>query len=121
MNGRDSLPSDWRQNVGLPRSHAAHCPQLPSVESTTWSPTFTLVTSGETWVTTPAPSWPSTTGVGNMIVPSITDTSLWHSPAASIRTRTSPARRSRTSMSVCTVACWPSHTIAFMAPTVADN
>ena len=50
----------------------------------------TLVTPAPTASTTPAPSWPSTTGVGNGMVPSITDTSVWHSPARSMRTSTSP-------------------------------
>ena len=58
-------------------------------------------TPAPTASTTPAPSWPSTTGVGNGIVPSITDTSEWHSPARSMRTTTSPgpgsASRSSTS------------------------
>ena len=52
-----------------------------------------------TAATTPAPSWPSTAGVGNGMVPFTTDTSEWHSPAAWTRTRTSFARRSRTSTS----------------------
>ena len=78
-----------RQWVGWPRSQAAQRPQLPSVVSTTWSPTFTLVTASPTCSTTPAPSWPRTTGVGNGMVPSTTDTSLWHSPALTMRTRTS--------------------------------
>src|SRR5690606_31274970 len=118
VNGRDSLPSDWRQKVGLPLSQLAHWPQLPSVDSTTWSPTATLVTSGATASTSPAPSWPSTTGGGNMIVPFRTDTSLWQRPAASMRTRTSPARRSRTWMSDSTDAAVPSHTIALMVRTL---
>src|SRR6266576_2546162 len=71
VNGRGSLPNVSRQCVGCPRSQASHCPQLPRVVSTTWSPTFTLVTAEPTSSTTPAPSCPSTTGVGNGIVPSI--------------------------------------------------
>ena len=35
-----------RQCVGSPRSQASHCPQLPSVVSTTWSPTCTLRDAG---------------------------------------------------------------------------
>jgi hypothetical protein len=81
-------PYDCRQWVGWPRSQASHMPQLPSVVSTTWSPGLTLVTAEPTASTTPAPSWPSTTGVGYGIVPLITDTSLWHSPALWMRTST---------------------------------
>ena len=50
----------------------------------------------------PVPSWPSTTGVGNGMVPSITDTSLWQTPAAWRSTRTSSARTSRTVRSAAT-------------------
>ena len=80
VNGRLRRPIVSRQWVGWPRSQAAQRPQLPSVVSTTWSPTFTLATASPTSVTTPAPSWPRTTGVGKGMVPSITDTSLWHRP-----------------------------------------
>ena len=44
-----------RQCVGSPRSQAAQWPQLPSVVSTTWSPTATLVTASPTSSTSPAP------------------------------------------------------------------
>ena len=80
VKGRLSLPIVSRQWVGWPRSHASHSPQLPSVVSTTWSPTCTLRTASPTSSTTPAPSCPSTTGVGNGMVPSSTDTSEWHRP-----------------------------------------
>ncbi len=43
VNGRGSLPKVSRQCVGWPRSHASHWPQLPSVVSTTWSPTCDLL------------------------------------------------------------------------------
>ena len=82
---RSCRGSGWAR----PRSQASHRPQLPSVVSTTWSPTCTLRTASPTSSTTPAPSWPSTTGVGNGMVPSSTDTSEWHSPALTIRTTTS--------------------------------
>ena len=45
--------------------------------------------------TTPAPSWPSTDGAGNGMVPSMTDRSEWHTPAATIRTLTSLGPGSR--------------------------
>ena len=114
VNGRDSRPMVSRQWVGWPRSHAAQRPQLPSVVSTTWSPTWTLATASPTCSTTPAPSWPSTTGVGNGMVPSMTDTSLWHRPALTIRTRTSWGRTSRTATSSRT-SSRPVHTIPCMA------
>src|SRR5207247_149582 len=76
-------------------------PQWPRVTSTTWSPGFTLVTLDPTSSTTPAPSWPITRGGGKGLVPSMTLTSLWPTPAASMRTRTSlppGARASRSSV-----------------------
>ena len=115
VNGRLRRPIVSRQWVGWPRSQAAQRPQLPRVVSTTWSPTCTLVTALPTSSTTPAPSWPSTTGGGNMIVPSITDTSLWHSPALTMRTRTSSCCGPRTSTSSRTSSS-PVHTMPFMRP-----
>src|SRR3954454_2867103 len=113
VNGAFSLPGPVsRQWVGWPRSHASHWPQLPRVVRTTWSPTFTLVTASPTASTTPAPSWPRTTGVGNGIVPSITLTSLWQRPAAWMRTLTSCGRGSRTSTSSRTSSA-PVQTMAF--------
>ncbi len=41
--------------------------------------------------TIPAASWPSSIGTGRARLPSTTDRSEWHSPAASIRTSTSPS------------------------------
>src|ERR687897_942848 len=112
VNGRLSLPIVSRQWVGWPRSQAAQRPQLPSVVSTTWSPTSTLATASPTSSTTPAPSCPSTTGVGKGMVPSITDTSLWHNPALTIRTRTSWGCGSRTATSSRTSSS-PVQTIPF--------
>src|SRR5204863_1783003 len=105
---------DWRQWVGWPRSQASHMPQLPSVVSTTWSPGFTLVTAEPTASTTPAPSWPSTTGVGYGIVPLITDTSLWQRPALWMRTSTWRGPGSCSSTSSRTSSS-PVHTIALMS------
>ncbi len=113
VKGRDSRPIVSRQWVGWPRSQAAQRPQLPSVVRTTWSPTATFDTASPTCSTTPAPSWPSTTGVGNGMVPSTTDTSLWQRPALTIRTRTSCGRGSRTATSSRT-SSWPVHTIPCM-------
>ena len=114
VNGAWSLPAVSRQCVGWPRSQASHWPQLPSVVRTTWSPTFTFVTASPTASTTPAPSWPSTTGVGNGMVPLTTLTSLWQSPAAWMRTRTSWGRTSRTSTSSRTSSS-PVHTMPFIS------
>ncbi len=49
-----------------------------------------LVTPGPTASTMPAPSWPRTDGGFQGIVPSITDRSEWHTPAAWTATSTSP-------------------------------
>ena len=49
------------------------------------------MTSSPTASTTPADSWPSTTGVGYGYLPSMKCRSLWHSPAAAVRTSTSRA------------------------------
>ncbi len=62
-------------------------------------PGATWVTPAPTASTTPAPSCPSTTGTGNGMVPSTTDRSLWHNPAAEMATSTSPGPGSRTSRS----------------------
>src|SRR3954466_13217370 len=99
VNGCGRPPNVDRHMVGRPLSQYWQAPQLPRVDRTTWSPSLTVVTEGPTASTTPAPSWPSTTGVGNGIVPLMTDRSLWHSPAASMRTATSPGPGSRTDRS----------------------
>ena len=91
--GCPGRPIALRHMVGRPRSQSAQAPQLASVDSATWSPGPTWVTPAPTASTTPAPSWPSTTGTGNGMVPSTTDRSLWHSPAAEIATSTSPGPR----------------------------
>ena len=48
----------------------------------TWSPTFTRVTAAPTSSTTPAPSWPRTTGIGVGNVPSRMSRSVWQMPEA---------------------------------------
>jgi len=116
VNGWVMLPMLFLHRVGHPVAHAAHRPQLARVVTTTWSPGATVVTSLPTSSTTPAPSWPITTGVGNGIVPSSTDWSLWHTPAATIRTRTSPGPGSLTSTASLTTAPVPSKTIALIQP-----
>src|SRR3982074_1934466 len=57
----------------------------------TWSPAPTLVTPGPTAITVPAPSWPRTAGIGWSSVPLASERSEWQTPAAVIRTRTSPS------------------------------
>src|SRR3954452_10655717 len=99
VNGCGRPPNVDRHIVGRPLSQYWQAPQLPSVDRTTWSPSLTVVTEGPTASTTPAPSCPSTTGVGNGMVPVMTDRSLWQSPAASMRTATSPGPGSRTERS----------------------
>ena len=75
--------------VGCPVLHARHVPQLARVATTTWSPGLTERTADPTDSTMPAPSWPSTDGAFQGIVPSSTDRSEWHTPAATIFTFTS--------------------------------
>ncbi len=102
VKGSLRLPIDSRQRVGCPVLQARHIPQLAMVDTTTWSPGRTSVTDEPTSSTTPAPSWPMAAGAGQGIVPSSTDRSVWHRPAATMRTTTSrgPGRRSsRSSLS----------------------
>ena len=94
----DVLPSSRRpvrlrnrkvsQYAGSP---ARHGPQAPheSNDNTTWSPGCTRVTPSPTASTTPAPSCPVTIG-GATIAPARGSTSVWHMPAPTTRTRTSP-------------------------------
>ena len=51
------------QYCSSPARQLLHWPQESTMQPTpTWSPTLYLVTSGPTSVTTPAISWPTTTG-----------------------------------------------------------
>ena len=52
------------QAAGRPRSQAPHAPQAAAHEKTTWSRGARPATSVPTTSMTPAPSWPSTIGVG---------------------------------------------------------
>ena len=101
------LPMVVRHHVGRPVLHQRHMPQLARVETTTWSPGFTMVTADPTSSTTPAPSCPSTDGEGQGMVPSTTLRSLWHTPAAAVRTTTSVAPGARTSSSSVSSALSP--------------
>ncbi len=89
MKGVDTLPRVLTHQVGWPVAQARQVPQLASVAMTTWSPGLTERTSLPTASTTPAPSWPSTEGAFQGMVPLMTDRSLWHTPAAPMATRTS--------------------------------
>ena len=99
VNGVEMLPSELLHHVGCPVLQARQAPQLASVAMTTWSPGFTDRTASPTASTMPAPSWPSTAGAGKGMVPSITDRSEWHTPAACMRTCTSFGPGPRTSSS----------------------
>src|SRR5262249_23727310 len=72
------------QRLDWPRRHALHFRQAGVKEMMAWSPAFTSVTPGPTSLTIPAPSWPSTTGVGCGMVPFCTETSEWQTPLDTI-------------------------------------
>ncbi len=93
------LPSELLHHVGWPVPQARQAPQLAKVAITTWSPGFTDRTASPTASTMPAPSCPSTAGAGKGMVPSITDRSEWHTPAACMRICTSFDPGPRTSSS----------------------
>ncbi len=111
VNGVEMLPSELLHQVGWPVLQARQAPQEARVAITTWSPGCTERTASPTASTTPAPSWPSTAGAGNGIVPSITDRSEWHTPAASIRTWTSFGPGPRTSRASVTSTPSPVYTM----------
>ena len=89
VKGSVRLPIDCLHHVGWPALQRSQMPQLATVPMTMWSPALTRVTWLPTASTTPAPSWPMTDGAGHGIVPSTTLMSLWQTPAAATRTRTS--------------------------------
>src|SRR6185436_4476016 len=59
-------------------------------EVTTWSPTARPATPSPTSITSPAPSWPRTSGGGKGMVPLVADRSEWQTPQAASFTVTSP-------------------------------
>ena len=71
-----------------PAAHARQRRHGANHDSTTWSPTTTSRTSGPTASTTPAPSWPSTSGSGTVQSPLNACRSEWQTPLAVSRTRT---------------------------------
>src|SRR5690606_31982232 len=78
-------------SAGVPALQCGHEPQAGTNTSTTWSPGRTSRTAGPTSTTTPAASCPSAIGTGRTRLPSTTDRSEWHTPAASTRTSSSPS------------------------------
>ena len=77
------------QAAGRPRAQSAQWPQDGAHESTTSSPTRTESTSSPTCSTMPAPSWPSTIGVGRCHSPLTWCRSVPQMPTAAMRTTTS--------------------------------
>ena len=90
-----------RHNAGYPRLQYVHVPHDGAHEMTTWSPGSSWVTPEPTASTTPEPSSPRTMGIGMPVCePSYACRQLWHTPLATIRTRTSPNRGSSSSSSI---------------------
>ena len=107
VKGVVMLPSELLHHDGCPVLQARQTPQLASVAMTTWSPGLTEVTEDPTASTTPAPSCPITSGAGKGMVPSMTERSEWHTPAACMRTWTSLGPGARTSSSSVTSTADP--------------
>ena len=72
-----------------PMAQGWQWPQLGMNTTTTWSPASRSCTPAPVSTTTMEASRPS--GIGRGRSPSMTDKSEWHSPAAAMRIRTSPA------------------------------
>src|SRR5690606_9039865 len=84
----------------LPDLQNSHSPHSAVYSGITWSPGLTLVTPSPTSTTTPAPSWPSTTGNRpSGSAPDSVNASVWHSAVWVIFTSTSPLRGGSTSIS----------------------
>src|SRR5690348_15062998 len=73
----------------MPRAQYEQRPQDGRKLRTTESPSATWLTLPPTLTTTPAPSWPPTTGNGIGMSPVTRCSSEWHSPLAVSLTRTS--------------------------------
>ena len=84
------------QYCGRPVSQFMHLPQL-AYDRTTLSPGATFVTPSPTRSTMPEPSWPSTIGEANGAPGMRARRSVWHMPAPTMRTSTSPGRGSPSS------------------------
>ena len=87
-----SFTSGVWQIDGWPLRQNSQWPQKTDRHEITWSPGFRYVTSAPTCSTTPADSWPRTTGIGVGYAPSMKCRSLWQRPAAAVRTSTSRPR-----------------------------
>ena len=113
------LPSGmrWRcdpisHRAGEPEAHARQRPHAVTHASATASPTRGASTPGPTASTMPAPSCPSTIGRSYVQVPSMTWRSERQTPAAAMRTRTSPACGSASSTSSTLSGAFASHSTA---------
>ena len=77
----------------------SHSPQRGRKTVLTCWPTVRSVTLSPTFSTTPEASWPRSIGMGRGRLPSTTDRSEWHRPAARTRMRTSSGPGSSSSRS----------------------
>ena len=93
------------QVAGRPRRQPAQVPHEGAHESTTSSPGRTRVTAEPTSSTTPAPSCPSTIGVGRRNSPFTWWRSVPQMPTAAMRTTTSSGRGSSRSISAISKGC----------------
>src|SRR5258707_115890 len=84
-------------------------------DDTTWSPTASAVTPSPISTTSPAASWPSTSGGGMGIVPLVADRSEWHTPQAPSLTVASPRRGGSTLISSTTTGLPSSRQITAFA------
>src|SRR5580693_1501249 len=94
------------QRFWRPVEQYRHWPQAGMNEQVTWSPTLTRVTASPTASTTPAPSWPPTTGSRIGASPFWMWSSEWQRPAAKNLILTSLAFGSSSSSSVISHG-WP--------------
>ena len=91
-------------------------------DRTTWSPGATWVTADPTASTTPAPSWPYTVGpMKNSGGSSRLNRSVWHMPAATMRTTTSSSAGSASVSSSMVNGPWPSRMTAALICTCAPR
>ena len=80
-----ATPAARAHSHGSPWVQNQHSRQAGAQFSTTWSPTAARVTCSPVSTTSPAASWPSTSGYGGASVPLTMDRSEWQTPAARIR------------------------------------
>src|SRR5882724_55845 len=83
-------------------------------DETTWSPAASVLTPSPTSTTSPAASWPSTSGGFIGMVPLVAERSEWQTPQAPSLTVTSPRRGPSSSISPTTTGLFNSrHRTAF--------